>query len=395
MTTGNTGFVLLGGTIYTSPTAEPMRDGAIVIEGEKIAAVVLRSQVDFSGAARVLDFSAMTIAAGFANSHVHFFERKWADADALPTRDANQQLEDFLRYGFTSVFDLSSRWENTRALRDRIESGGVAGPRICSTGEALIPPGALPPAPVLRALGLMETPLHDVESASQARESVRQLIAGGVDAIKLFISSPYSAALEASVIEAAVDEAHSAKRPVFAHPNNGGDVLAALRSGVDVIAHTTPHSGSWDEAILTKIGQRPVALTPTLMLWKHAMRHDSVSAQRQVIENAFDQLRAWRASGGTVLFGTDYGAVEADPSDEYALLAASGMSTRDILAALTTNPAEQFGESHVRGCIAAGMSADITILDGEPFQDVRAFALVEATVCRGRLTYARRGERLS
>ena len=35
-----------------------------------------------------------------------------------------------MRYGFTSVFDLSSPWENTRRIRARIVSGKVAGPRI-------------------------------------------------------------------------------------------------------------------------------------------------------------------------------------------------------------------------------------------------------------------------
>src|SRR5215831_3999862 len=50
-----------------------------------------------------------------------------------------RQLEDMsTRYGFTSVFDLSSLWENTRIVRDRVESGEVPGPRIRSTGEGLI-----------------------------------------------------------------------------------------------------------------------------------------------------------------------------------------------------------------------------------------------------------------
>jgi imidazolonepropionase-like amidohydrolase len=381
------GFVLLGGTIYTNPLDAPLRDGVIVIEGAKIAAVAPKSQIDVATSARVLDFSSMTIAAGFTNSHVHFFERKWANADTLPTSDANLQLADFLRYGFTSVFDLSSRWENTRCLRDRIASGGVAGPNIRSTGEGLTPPGALPPQPVLRVLGLMETPMHEVQSPAEARESVRQLIAAGVDGIKLFISSPYSTALEPSVIETAVSDAHRASKPVFAHPNNGADVATALRAGVDVIAHTTPHSGNWDETILTKVAQRRVSLTPTLTLWMHAMRHDSISAQRQVVDTAIDQLRAWRANGGTTLFGTDYGAVGADPSQEYALMGSAGMNFRDILAALTTNPAEAFGESRQRGSIASGLEADLVVLNGDPADNQAALTSVHCTIRAGRVVY--------
>jgi hypothetical protein len=36
----------------------------------------------------------------------------------------------FTKYGFTAVFDIGSPLENTRRLRDRIESGEVPGPQI-------------------------------------------------------------------------------------------------------------------------------------------------------------------------------------------------------------------------------------------------------------------------
>lgn len=47
------------------------------------------------------------------------------------------------------------------------------------------------------------------------------------------------------------------------------------------------------------------------------------------------QLRAGIASGGTVLFGTDLGAVDPDPSEEHVLMAQAGMSFSQILASLT------------------------------------------------------------
>ena len=52
------------------------------------------------------------------------------DAANIPAPRLEDQLRAMLmRYGFTSVFDLSSPWENTRRIRARIESGEVAGPR--------------------------------------------------------------------------------------------------------------------------------------------------------------------------------------------------------------------------------------------------------------------------
>src|SRR5213593_1264664 len=159
-------LALVGGTIYVSPTEEPIRNGVVLINinDGKIAGVGTRSQIKIPQAAQVVDCAGRTITAGFWNSHVHFMERKWADVATIPAPELDQQLQDmFTRYGFTAAFDLSSMWDNTRLLRDRIESGEVRGPRIYSTGLGLLPanPG-LPPDVVANFMGWMKTPVSEV-----------------------------------------------------------------------------------------------------------------------------------------------------------------------------------------------------------------------------------------
>jgi hypothetical protein len=84
------------------------------------------------------------ITAAFQNSHVHFTEPKWNDAGKLPAATLSQQLaEMFSRYGFTTVVDLGSFLENTVAIRKRIESGEVTGPKILTAGGGLFPLTAL------------------------------------------------------------------------------------------------------------------------------------------------------------------------------------------------------------------------------------------------------------
>src|SRR6201989_2122233 len=84
-----------------------------------------------------------TILARFWNSHVHFLERMWTDPAKVPASDLTRQFQMMLtQYGFTSVFDIWSSWENTRQLRERVESGEVAGPRIRATGPAMFPRAA-------------------------------------------------------------------------------------------------------------------------------------------------------------------------------------------------------------------------------------------------------------
>ncbi|MGB2641815.1 MAG: amidohydrolase family protein [Candidatus Acidiferrum sp.] len=384
----NTHFALTGATVYVSPAESPIHDGVVLIQGGKIFAVGSRSRLQIPQSAEVLDCSGLVITAGLWNSHVHFFERKWSDVSAIPAAELTRQLQDMLtRFGFTSVFDTGSMWENTRRLRDRIESGEVLGPRIRSTGEGLVPPGAFPSDQILSMMGSMKFPAPDISTESQAASAARKLLDEGVDGIKLFASSPRSAPLAESVMRAAVAEAHRVNKPVFVHPNSAADVLSAVHAGVDVIAHTTPSSGPWDENLLAAMKDRRVALTPTLTLWKYYARHDRASAQDKIVNTELSQLRSWLALDGAVLFGTDLGAVEYDPTEEYLLMSEAGMDFRQILASLTTAPAERFGDADNLGRIAAGFQADLAVFGQDPSSSIRALADVRYTIRAGKLIY--------
>lgn len=385
----NADLALVGGRIYVGPTDPPIVDGIVLIHDGIITAVGPRERVRVPRSAPSLDCTGLTITAGFWNSHVHFFERKWENAAAIPAAELGRQIQDMItRYGFTSVFDLGSMWENTRRIRDRIESGEVPGPGIRSTGEALLAPRAMPPAEIIRMLGNMFTPSPEIADAAQATAASSALLRAGVDAVKVHLQRPPppAAPIPESAIRAAVVEAHRAGKPVFVHPNDRADVLAAVNAGVDVVAHTTPRS-PWDDTVIARMKERQVVLIPTLTIWRYLLRHDRISTQEESVAAAIAQLRAWMAAGGTVLFGNDLGAVEYDPREEYALMAAAGMTFPQILAALTTAPAERFGASQQLGRVATGLRADLAILQGDPSNDLQALSAVRYTLRAGRIVF--------
>ena len=84
------------------------------------------------------------------------------------------------------------------------------------------------------------------------------------------------------------------------------------------------------------------------------------------------------------------GAVVLDPTDEYISMLAAGLSYGQILASLTTAPAERFGFAAKTGRIAKGMDADLTVVDGEPERDIRALARVRYTLRAGRVVFERK-----
>jgi imidazolonepropionase-like amidohydrolase len=380
-------LALAGATVRRDPAQPPIHDAVVLIGEGKILAVGARAHTPIPAGINTVDCTSTFITAGFWNSHVHFHERKWADAATIPARELAEQLKAFTRFGFTNVFDLSSPWENTQHLRARIESAEVLGPRIRTTGEGLVPPNALPSDDVCRVMGVMPTALPEVTSATQAADAATRLLEQGADGIKLFASSPHGGPLVAGAIDAAARAAHRRDRPVFVHPNTVEDVLVALDADADVVAHTTPRSGPWNQRVIAAMKRHRCALTPTLKLWHDFLRHDRVSLQRQIVEAAFGQLRAWADAGGRVLFGTDLGAVDPDPTREYLLMERAGLSAGAVLASLTTAPANQFGCERDFGRVDAGFAADLVVLRADPFEHIANFAEVAYTLRAGTIVY--------
>jgi imidazolonepropionase-like amidohydrolase len=384
-------WALEGGTIYVSPTEAPILNGVVLIKGGKIDAVAPGGSVTLPPGIKVLDCSGLTIMSGFWNSHVHFVQRKWADVSTIPAPELTSQLQDMLtRYGFTSVFDIGSKWENTRRLRERIESGEIAGPRIHTTGELIYAKGGAPEQHILDVVGIMRIQLPEVSNPAEAGAAARKLLDEGVDGIKVYATSlgfP-PAVLSEAEIAAAAQEAHIRGKLVFAHPQTREGLLNAVHGGADVIAHTVPTAGALDDSMLIPMKKAGVSLIPTLKLWRHEMRDDRSSQSEQLVASGVAQLRTWVASGGVVLFGTDVGYMDDyDTSEEFALMGEAGMSFRQVLASLTTAPAERFGESTRLGRIAPGFMADIVVLDEDPGKDVRALTAVRYTVRDGRIIY--------
>jgi len=122
-----------------------------------------------------------------------------------------------------------------------------------------------------------------------------------------------------------------------------------------------------------------MALVPTLKLL-------ASDGRREVL----DQVRDYARAGGQILFGTDVGYLpDYNPTREYELMEAAGLTCRQILAALTTAPARRFHESDRRGRLARGLEADIVVLGTDPALGPGAFTDVRYTIGAGRVIYRR------
>jgi len=390
-------LALVGARVYLSPTEPPLENATILVHNGRITAVGPSAGTKpprFARAVTVINCKGMVVTAGFWNSHVHIMMPGLLHADKLSSAELSSQLEAMLtRWGFTTVFDIASILENTNGIRRRIDGGGVRGPRILTVGEPFWAKGGTP----IYVRGFLETnhiSIPEVESSAQAAERVRQQIHDGADGIKIFTGSVERDGILIMPLELAkaiVVEAHRAGKPVFAHPSNPQGLEVALQSGVDILAHTTASGGPWSSSLVESMKAAHMALIPTLTLWHVESRNESPEGFEKGMNTVvLPELRAYSEAGGQILFGTDVGYIEQfDTAEEFTLMSRAGLTWQQILATLTTNPAERFGFATRSGRIAKGLDADLVVLAADPAQDVTAFSKVAFTIRHGKILFGK------
>jgi imidazolonepropionase-like amidohydrolase len=363
--------------VYTSPDTPVRRHVTILIRHGVIAGV--GEHVPVPKGIQTISLQDCVVLAGFWNAHVHFMEPKWNDAAHQPAEKLTHQLGEMLTHsGFTTVVDTGSDVENTVALRRRVESGEVPGPRIFTAGSPLFPVHALPyyladlPADLKAKLGQPET-------ATDARTLVDQNHAAGANIVKLFTGSIVEpnriTPMQVPIARAAVEEGHKNGQLVFSHTSNLEGTKVAIDAGVDVLAHTPENTKGIDEDVLRRMIAQHMTIIPTLKLFSQ----DNDIAKIRGLDYHFHQI------GGQLVYGTDTGFLpDYDQAEEFRQLMAAGFTFRDVLAMLTTDPAALFHLEQREGKVMPGMRGDLTVLSEDPSSgNPEAFTKVRYTIRGG------------
>ncbi|MCK1637045.1 amidohydrolase family protein [Bradyrhizobium sp. 157] len=376
-------LALVSGSVYASPDSAPLADAVIVTSNGAITALGSRRDIHIPADARVVDCSGKTVVAGFWNSHVHLTEAVWKNAGSAPAALLAEHMRAMLtRWGFTTVWDIGSDGKDTLALRRRVNSGEVPGPDIYTAGS-IFPrdghPAYLPP----------EIKLPEASTPKEATQLTRTYMGFGLDGVKLFTGSFKGTGkpvvnMDPAIAKAAVDVAHAAGKPAFAHPQNMAGVEAVIAAGVDIMAHTVPGEPVYSPEQLARFKQQGIALVPTLSLFAKLPVAPDISAR--LVATTVAQVKAFSDNGGPILFGTDVGFTKLyDTTLEFELMHRA-LSARQILASLTTNPAQYF-KAAKKGRVENGFDADLVVLDGDPLADVTNLAKVAYTIRAGKVIY--------
>ncbi|MDQ4095436.1 MAG: amidohydrolase family protein [Actinomycetota bacterium] len=345
--------VIDNATVLVGRELEPRRV-AVAIEDELIAAVGRDA-----GARRLaprVDAAGLLLMPGFIDAHVHI-------GLALPS--------DVLRHGVTTVRDLAWPPETIFELSRTSQDRSFDGPEILAAGPMLTVQNGYP----TRAVWAPARTGRAVASPDDAETAVAETADAGARAIKFALNPEVGPVLDLRTLERIVGAAHERGLKTTGHVAGLEELDKALDAGADELAHMLMSAQTIPAETIDRMVGARMAVVPTL----------SIRRGRD-LDIAKDNLRRFRAAGGTVVYGTDLGNEGPAPGidrTEIAAMADAGFSARDVIASATVVASEWLGLQD-RGAIETGLLADLCAVPEEALEDPALLADVRMVWRRGR-----------
>ena len=365
----------------------------LLVEGDTIRE--LSDRPITSASADVIDCGGRTLMPGLIDSHVHVFlsEVYIRTMESMPltlmTARAVRLMKGMLDRGFTSVRDTGGAdW----GIKEAVEKGDVAGPRLFIAGAAIGPTGGHSDPRRRTDFGArchccnaMAYTMNISDGVSSVRKSAREQMRLGADHIKIMMSggvaSPYdpldSMQFSVDEVKAAVEEAKAFGRYVCAHAYTPEAITRAAECGVRAIEH----GNLIDDASAKLMAENNMFLTANLVAYyamkeraaEFGMTGEMLAKNDLVIDGGLRSLEICKRAGVPVAYGSDLlGQLQVEQSREF-LLRREVLSAIDIIRSATTVGAQILRMEGKLGTLQAGAFADLILVDGDPLKDLGLF----------------------
>jgi imidazolonepropionase-like amidohydrolase len=352
----------------------------VVIDGTRIVAAGANVAVPKNS--KVIDGDGKTLLPGLIDAHTHIFPGS---------------LERALRFGVTTEMDMFTSLRLLDPLRAEQAKGAVTNRADVYSAGTLVT--------VAGGHGSEYFPIPTFKTGDDPQAFVDARIAEGSDYIKLIVETGEAygmklPTLSKSDLTALIAAAHKRGKMAVVHISTLAGARDAIDAGADALVHIfadkTPDAGfgafvaahhafvvptlSVNESTTGAASGASLNTDAHLAPFLSADEMKNLkaafpTAKGLKLTNGFEAVQQLKAAGVPILAGTDAPnpgtAHGASMHRELELLVKSGLTPLEALTAATSAPAKQF-KLNDRGRIAAGLRADLLLVDGDPTTDIMA-----------------------
>jgi imidazolonepropionase-like amidohydrolase len=392
-------------------TERTLTGQTVLVSGGRISAVGPAGDIEVPDGFVTVDGEGRWLVPGIGEMHAH----------VPPGPAAEEVLFLYLSQGITTARGMLGQPEHL-ALRERLASGEVLGPRLYTTGPSINGTSVPSPDSAVRAVRHQKEMGYDLlkihpgltrESYDAMAETAREVgitWAGHVPA-----DVGLARALEAG--QASVDHLDQYMEAVVAP---GTDVSQSLFFGLNLagfaddarieeVARATAEAGVWNVPTQSLIENMASPTDPADMATWPSMRYmapEQVAAWVTAKSNfmngpAYSEtamalaidvrrriIKALSDAGAGILLGSDAPQVFQVPGfsiqHEIEILVASGLTPFQALRAGTYNVAVYLDALDEFGTVEEGKAADLILLEGDPLADIQNLARRAGVMARGR-----------
>lgn len=379
------------GWVWDGTGRAPVRDGIVLVDGERIAAVGPASAVEPPPGAAVIECPDEFLLPGLIDAHTHVtivpglgnqVGQLRAPIERQTMRGVGN-LRRMLDSGVTTARVMGEeRWLDV-AFKEEVERGTVDGPRLLVSTR-----------PITQSNGHGRA-LSAFDGVDEVRKGARENLHAGADFLKMFVTGGVSSTRGGGVtkasysreeIRAGVEEAERAGTYVAAHAIGGPGVRLAVEEGVRTIEHALMAT----DDDLALIGERGtwVVLTQAILLHPTGIEqgdrdNPSIMAKlRDARARAEERFRAIVGSGVRLSVGTD--SMHGLLPFEVERLVDWGATPADALLAATANAAACCGIEDRVGTLEPGKLADLITVAGNPLAEPAAVGRTRLVMKAGR-----------